>query len=359
VKLYAAALLAFFFAPVPTNHGATIDAPQLPCAYDDKVCAWKVAQAHPVFTRKYWQASFDKPLEERIGAASPELIEFLHLGTILHSGDERPRSVQADADFVREVREVLAELPDAIKAPLSRKLAGVYFAEDLYGSAWSDYVFDEKKRRVGGVIALDVAKLRTQTANAWATWKENTPFAADPRFRLSARIASDAEDNRKNAIRYILLHELGHVFSADLPVHPSWNLPPSAIRSTERFAYFNETWLVAKKENRYATVFDETVFPQRRDVVYYGKPKLAADQMIPVYDNLGKTNLPTLYAATLPGDDFAEAFATYVHTVLAGKPYSIEIYRDGALAKTYTACWSEPRCSQKRAILERLLGVTP
>src|SRR5699024_8417220 len=81
VKLYAAALLAFFFAPVPTNHGATIDAPQLPCAYDDKVCAWKVAQAHPVFTRNYWQASFDKPLEERIGAASPELIEFLHLGT--------------------------------------------------------------------------------------------------------------------------------------------------------------------------------------------------------------------------------------------------------------------------------------
>lgn len=220
-------------------------------------------------------------------------------------------------------------------------------------------MFDEKRRQVDGVVALDVAKLRAQTANAWGTWKENTPFAPDPRFGLSVRIATDAEDNRKNAIRYILLHELGHVFAAGLPVHPSWNLAPNDVRSVERFAYFRTTWVVVKDENRYKTVFDDTVFPQRRDVVYYGKPKLAGDQMVSVYENLANTNLPTLYAAGHFSDDFAEAFATYVHTVVMKKPYSIEIYRDGTLVRTQRACWDEARCAEKRAILERLLGVKP
>ena len=86
----------------------------------------------------------------------------------------------------------------------------------------------------------------------------------------------DAEDNRKNAIRYILLHELGHVFAA---------------------GHFS--------------------------------------------------------------GDFAEAFATYVHTVLMKKPYAIELYRAGELVRTNRACWDEARCAEKRAILERLLGVQP
>ena len=60
------------------------------------------------------------------------------------------------------------------------------------------------------------------------------------------------------------------------------------------------------------------------------QPRLSADQMISVYDNLERTNLP--------GDDFAEAFVTYLHTVLMKKPLVVTIYKDGAAAKTYTAC---------------------
>ena len=118
---------------------------------------------------------------------------------------------------------------------------------------------------------------------------------------------------------------------------------------------WKSSWTVSAADNRYESVFDQT-FPQRREVVYYLEPKLPAEQMAGTYENLERTNYPTLYAATVPADDFAEAFASYVHTVLMKKPFEIRIYRDGKIAKVYKSCWTQQRCAEKRAILERFLG---
>jgi hypothetical protein len=145
------------------------------------------------------------------------------------------------------------------------------------------------------------------------------------------------------------------VFAIGNNVHPSWNLAPREVRSTSEFPYFLLSWAVSRKDSRYVTSFDSAIFPQRKDIVYYGKPRLSADQMIGVYENLERTNLPTLYGATSPADDFAEAFVTYVHTVLMNRPFAIKVYKDGLLAKTYNACWGEPRCAEKRRILERVI----
>ena len=78
--------------------------------------------------------------------------------------------------------------------------------------------------------------------------------------------------------------------------------------------------------------------------------------MVETYAALEKTNFPTLYAATNPFDDFAESFASYVHTVLMRKPFAVRIYRDGRLEKEYGSCWDQPRCAEKRKILEGLLA---
>ena len=75
------------------------------------------------------------------------------------------------------------------------------------------------------------------------------------------------------------------------------------------------------------------------------------------YEILERTNFATLYAVTRPGDDFAEAFASYVHTVLMQRPFAIRIYRGGRLVKAYGPCWTEPRCAEKRKIIENFLGV--
>jgi hypothetical protein len=53
-----------------------------PCRDDDKACATKAAKVHVVTTLKYWQPAFAKPVEERIGSAPLELVQFLNLQNI-------------------------------------------------------------------------------------------------------------------------------------------------------------------------------------------------------------------------------------------------------------------------------------
>ena len=82
---------------------------------------------------------------------------------------------------------------------------------------------------------------------------------------------------------------------------------------------------------------------------------LRGSQMQAVYTQLAATNFATLYAATSPGDDFAEAFASYIHTVLMRKPLHIDIRAGDKAVLRYSSCWAQARCAGKRAILEQLL----
>ena len=91
--------------------------------------------------------------------------------------------------------------------------------------------------------------------------------------------------------------------------------------------------------------------------MFYFGAKYTGDQMANIYDKLEQTNFATLYSVNHPGDDFAEAFANYVHVVMMKKPFTITIYHDGKVVKVYQSCWSESRCADKREILEQLLGV--
>ena len=74
-----------------------------------------------------------------------------------------------------------------------------------------------------------------------------------------------------------------------------------------------------------------------------------------MYRQLEGTNFATLYAATHPGDDFAEAFANYVHVVMLKKPFEIVIRQGDRVVRRYGACWDEGRCATKRRLLEEIL----
>ncbi len=54
-------------------------------------------------------------------------------------------------------------------------------------------------------------------------------------------------------------------------------------------------------------------------------------------------------------DDFAEAFASYVHSVTMKRPFLIRIHHNGKQVKSFDACWSLPRCADKRQLIEQLL----
>ena len=347
--------LALVFSSLPA---ATIaqTPPQLNCADSDKECANKALLGHTVTKLAFWGAALAKPLEQRIGVAPPELVEYLNYDNIANGFPDRPRAARLGAEFLGDVQKAFAEIPCEVKRLLAPKLAGIYFVENLGGTGYTDQIVDAAEKGVAGYIVLDVATLDKRTANAWATWKENTPFTAHPGFRLAAEIETPRRNNRKNAIQYILLHELAHVLAINKNFHPFWGIEPKDIAATDNYRFFLLSWALDRANNQFVTLFDAS-FPQRKDVVYYFGAKLAADQMVATYDNLARTNFVTLYGVTRPGDDFAEALASYVHTVLMQKPFAIRIYSGGKLVKFYGSCWSEPRCADKRKLIERFLNV--
>jgi hypothetical protein len=345
-------VLAFAFACLA---GPTLAASgALPCAATDTECAKRLIRAHPLKTLAFWKDSLARPLQERAAAGEPEVVEFLVLDTIAQSIPSRPSMASPAPDLLDDVRAAIAELPPAVQRLLDRKLAGIRLVNDIGGTGFTDTVQDGRGEEVAAFVVLDPSVLARRRANEWATWKESSPFRDDGVHRLEAVIEDAARDDRMHAIQYILLHEFGHVLSVGERFHPSWTVSIAQVGSTAEFAFFDLSWTVARAQRRYATRYDAE-FPERPSVVYYFGAKLDGAQMESTYDHLERTNFPTLYAVTHPGDDFAESFASYVHTIRMGRPFEIRLLRDGKPVKVYKSCWGEERCAAKRAILDAML----
>jgi hypothetical protein len=320
-----------------------------PCPPGDKPCALEAIRKSPLLQSAHWAGMLRKPLAERIAPAPPEVVEYLQLDVMVNDIPSKPRAANPDAAFMADVRRAFDEIPAPIRKQLEAKLAGIFFGEDIGGTGFTEATADNKV----GFVVLDHTVLARQTANAWATWKDNTPFRPDPAWRLETRISAGADDNRMRAIQYILLHEIGHVLSIGATVHPPWSADPKGIEPS-RYDFFGLSWLV--KDGRYATRFDAD-FPRRRDVRFYFGAKLEGADMPSVYESLEKTSFPTLYAATHPADDFAESFASYVHVAMLGRDHEVRILRQGKLVKTVGPCWGQARCAYKRTALESALGL--
>jgi hypothetical protein len=126
------------------------------------------------------------------------------------------------------------------------------------------------------------------------------------------------------------------------------------VEQDTKYPFFDLSWKIDRKADKYRSLFDEG-FPQRTRTAYYFGARLSAGEMLPTYNNLENTNFPSLYAATSPGDDFAEAFASYVHVVLMHRPWQITISRDGRVMHVFRPCWGELRCAKKQEVLEQFL----
>jgi len=327
-----------------------------PCKDTDRACLSKAFVNHPVRTLSFWEEEMSKPRSARIGPAPAALLEYLSLGNKLDGFAERPRPANLDAAFLADVQAAIDEVPADVWRLADSRLVGIYFMEQLGGSGYTEYVRDPNGKPTHAFVVLDSAVLSGLTANAWATWKENTPFSIGGKANetLTATIAAPALDTRKSAIQYILLHELAHVLSVGRRVHPEWGNVVGPLRPG-LFPFFDLSWTVDASRKAFATHFD-AAWPQRTQVVYYLGAKLKPHEMVSAYEALDSTNFPTLYAVTNPADDFAESLVSYVHTVRMGKPWSINIQRANEVVHTLQPCWQQARCAQKRKVLEAILA---
>jgi hypothetical protein len=238
------------------------------CKESDKACIRKVVIGHPVRQVSFWTDELAKPFTKRIGAAPTALVDYISLNNILDQFQERPRAAQLDGAFAADLQAAMDEIPAEVWRLAMPRLVGIYFVEQLGGTGYSDYVLDKSGTPSHAYVVLDYAVLRSLQANAWATWKENTPFKTwTPGAQtLSATIATPADNNRKSAIQYILLHELAHVISVGRNVHPNWDAPPPVQSRIGRYPFFDLSWSVDASNKAYLSHFDAQ-WPQRKDVI--------------------------------------------------------------------------------------------
>lgn len=312
----------------------------------------KFVEQSPVRTKAYWKPALEKPVWQRIAPASPEVVEYVIADNAVNGFPNKPSAVTVQGDFTKDVQDAITEMPPQVRALIDKELAGIVFVKNLGGTAYTQFL-NSADGLDAGFIVLDVDVLENQTANAWSTWKENTPFKTDAKFKLISKLERKEQDNRKNAIQYILLHEIAHVISINRKFHPRWDKSPVGLNP---YPFAQLSWVYSKEINGYASHY-ETQFPLRKEVRYYFGAKLAGAQMANVYAQIEDTNYPTLYAATNFGDDFAESFASYVHTILMKRPLEISIYENRILKKKFGACWEKERCAEKRKILEEILKI--
>jgi hypothetical protein len=299
-----------------------------------------------------WRAQLDRPIQDRILPLPDEVRVCVHQVNMATGIDAVPASCKPDA-LRADLHAALAGMPTSVLDLMDPLLLGVCVGRGLGSSGATDVVADAVDGRIlGCVVLLDMDAMEAHTANTWATWKENLPFGG-PGFTLTATIAAPRDDTRAGALQFLLLHEFGHVVTAGGSFLPRWWEPvPSAY-----FPFLDLSWHIDER-GRFAP-WRGSDFALRGAVDFYGANKLHNDAIVTACAGLEGSDFPSLYGATNPYDDFAECFASYVHSELLGRPYGLRVDYDGVPQATLASFWASPRSDAKRAFMRALLGEAP
>ncbi len=303
----------------------------------------------------FWAMMAQTDIIDRHGPAPAELVRYVGMVNTALQVDAIPVAAAAPADFLRDMQTAMEQIPATILKMLDGALLGVFFSTGLGSSAITDVIVNHDGQILGSVVMLDLDAFMDRTANAWATWKENTPFSSSERLRLEVEIADGADNTRANAMQFLLLHEFGHVLTAGKQFLPIWWLPPDAMKPASHYEFLRLGWQI-DADKRIVPKREED-FAERTGIFYYDTKGLDDAAMLSAYRALQDTTFPSLYASTNAFDDFAETFATYVHTVMLGKPARVRIVSDDAVHLERESFWESPRSGPKRAFMQELLAV--
>lgn len=312
---------------------------------------------HPLRRLESYPGALERPIEAKVRRAEGGMLDLLHQINLQYGQDRRPATPAPDHPLAGVVRGMLAELPPPVHRLASRYVVAVYLVTEDFGTGTTEAVQDDRGRWRYGWIALNLTALE-RTANAWASWKERSAFRPEAGTRIELTLEPPAGDTLAGAVRFIFLHELGHVLGLGLQAHGFWDAEgiPAATRDG---AFPRISWVPGRPHGRPAMVspwWERFPVLERLDFYSFAEAPLSAARAPEAYAALARTDLPSLYGATSVYEDFAETFAIHVHTALLGKPYRVVVRRGGRVAARYTSCLADGGCPAKARVLRRLLA---
>ncbi|TGN10367.1 hypothetical protein [Leptospira ilyithenensis] len=260
---------------------------------------------------------------------------------------EVPERSDKEELFAARLALVYQSLPEKVSVLLDRYLYGIYFVKNL-GTTGVTGIIRYNKEPIGGIVFLDTDFLN-QKANDWATFKEKSVFTEPEGKQIRVILENEETDTEAAALEFILLHEFGHILATVESHAPDYS---ETKRDYRNLPFFKGIWI-----GESISEFDEDDFIERKKIKFYSKEKI---NLIPEGLNLYKElhDLPfvTLYAATNADDSYAEAFASYVHLVLQGKPYEIHLIEPNAKSIIFRNGILRDEGKQSRKFFDKILS---
>ncbi|BDA79695.1 hypothetical protein LPTSP3_g26250 [Leptospira kobayashii] len=261
--------------------------------------------------------------------------------------EEIPEKSDKEELFAAKLALIHKSLPEKVSVLMDRYLYGIYFVKNL-GTTGVTGIIRYNKEPIGGIVFLDTDFLN-RTANDWATFKEKSVFTEPEGKQI--RVILEKEENNTDvaALEFILLHEFGHILATVESHAPDYS---ETKRDYRNLPFFKGIWI-----GESVSEFDEDDFTERKKIKFYGKEKI---NLIPEGLNLYKKlhDLPfvTLYAATNADDSYAEAFVSYVHMVLQGRPYEVQLTEPNAKSIIFRNGILRDEGEQSRKFFDKILN---
>jgi len=302
----------------------------------------------------FWGSSWqDRPLAERVALLPEDAVAALREELASFGGESTVAPARNAEYVVEDMRDAMASLPASVQRLVSERLIGVFLVENL-GSQGGDThnlglaleVMDLWRQHAGTIILID----RDETdmnANLAIASMEYVPSGDYRGISVQSRLARRGDDDRRTTMRYVLLHELAHLIDYDRGITPSWF---SYDDDTRDCGFTCLSW-VSPDRHRFSPRIDVAMRSIRA-----GNYEAYVQALPDTFKQLSASNFPSLYATTLPEEDFAESFAQYVHAVILGHPWELTLRVNGTIKGTLGACYLERRCPGKKAYFDRLLA---
>lgn len=264
---------------------------------------------------------------------------------------EVPRSTQS---FRHELKVAIDQLPQEVKSILRDHLVGVHVVGNLSmpGMPYISGLAIPQSGTFGGndgTTSVLVDRLYSDTGMLERGITMGLRIKSpDQRYVILARIAKKGEKERFVMLQYLLLHEFGHVVDNSRSfVSDAEELPIDDPEACGFACYSWKSQTAPKGDGR----ISEVVLALRN-----GQFRRMLEAAPDLMNAIKQSNFESLYSTSGPGEDFAENFATYVHTIIMGRPWRLSLFVEGKKTDEMTSCHLDGRCPQKTAFFDKLFN---
>lgn len=226
------------------------------------------------------------------------------------------------------LEEYLCLLPPYIYDLCKKRLVGIYFLNDFYGSGLTDFIYGENGE-IYTILALNPLVFEKNISQLF-TYKDNSCFKNENRdIRLEIEIS-----NSYKGLLYILFHETAHIVDYVERETPYVHMTMKRLG----FVKDNNALFTDQYWSAYRIPIETLELKYNDSLRFYAEEDerlISNRNMISVYRELEGSPFCSLYSTSNWAEDYAEYISLYYMTQVLKLKYNIKIFENEKLIYKY------------------------